>query len=291
MALALTAAAVPARAQQTPVSPPSKEFGTLVGAVNDSIRGGPLVGALVTLTGSTRQAKTDARGNYRIDSIVPGEIAVVVTHPMLDSLGLMVRSAPFMLGGGQRLRAMLSTASLGDLSLGPCPPATEDQASILIGRVTKAESGEPAASARISFVYKESLRSKSPDHVRIGRVGPTGLFIICGLPSNVEGNVQASLGSAATADLPVKLTIEGIAIASLSIGAQGSASATLSGTVTMKGGAPVGGAQVAVTGTTALAITADDGSFTLRGLPSGTQEAIARKIGWFADVLASARVR
>jgi hypothetical protein len=280
--LAVGAATAPlaARAQQPAVPPPSKEFGVLVGAVNDSIRGGPLVGALVSITGSPRQAKTDARGNFRIDSIVPGQVVIVVTHPMLDSLGLMVRSAPFMLGGGQRLRATLSTASLGDLSLGPCPPATEEQTSILIGRVTTAETGEAAASARISFVYTEPLRAKSPDHVRTARVGATGLFIICGLPSTVAGNVQASIGSVATADLPVSLNNEAIAVASLAIGAPGGVSASLRGSVRMKGGAPVGGAQVAVTGTSALAVTADDGSFTLRGLPPGTQETIVRKIGF-----------
>jgi hypothetical protein len=73
---------------------------------------------------------------------------------------------------------------------------------------------------------------------------------------------------------------ESIATAILSIGGSGAGSAVLHGKVTTMVGVPVGGAQVAVIGTTKLVVTADDGTFTLGGLPSGTQQAVARKIGF-----------
>ena len=57
----------------------------------------------------------------------------------------------------------------------------------------------------------------------------------------------------------------------------------LQGTVKARGGAPVAGAQVTVVGTTTVVLTADNGTFTLSGLPSGTHEAVIRKIG-FAKV-------
>ena len=88
-----------ARAQQTPLPVP-KNFASLIGVVDDSIRGGPLAGALVTVVGTKRQGTTDAKGIFRIDSIVPGEHQIVVTHPLLDTLGLQVLSAPIVLSGG-----------------------------------------------------------------------------------------------------------------------------------------------------------------------------------------------
>ena len=57
----------------------------------------------------------------------------------------------------------------------------------------------------------------------------------------------------------------------------------LTGTVKARGGGPIAGAQVTVVGTTTIVETSAGGAFTLAGLPSGTQEAVVRKLG-FAKV-------
>jgi hypothetical protein len=106
------------------------------------------------------------------------------------------------------------------------------------------------------------------------------MFAICALPSTIVGNLQASFGGATTPDLPIKMNDESLATAILSIGGSGAGSAALRGKVTTMVGAPVSGVQVAVVGTAKLVTTADDGTFTLTGLPSGTQQAVARKIGY-----------
>ena len=117
-------------------------------------------------------------------------------------------------------------------------------------------------------------------------VSRTGLFAICGLPARLTGDVQASLGGITTGNLAVRLNGESIATAMLSIGVPGAGTAVLSGTVRTKGGSPAAGAQVTITGTSALATTAADGSFTLTGLPSGTHEAVVRKIGFARTMVA-----
>lgn len=56
----------------------------------------------------------------------------------------------------------------------------------------------------------------------------------------------------------------------------------LEGRVADVDGAAVAGAQVTVVGTVKLAVAGEDGSFALDGLPSGTSEVVARKIGFTA---------
>ena len=276
--LALTPLGV--RGQQS-AAPIPKEFASLTGVVADSIRGGALTGALVTVAGTTRSATTDAQGAFRIDSIVPGTHSIIVTHPLLDTLGLQVHSAPFTLNGGERLQVGASTPSFDDVRAASCPRGGASYGpSILIGRVKKADSGEPAAGAAVSLVFKNLNASASPERVRTGRVDATGLFAICGLPVRFSGNVQATFGGVTTADLPVGLNNEMVATAMLSVGAAGGGRAVLKGRVTTKAGTPVAGAQVALVGTPAVATTAVDGTFALRGLPLGTQQAVVRKIGF-----------
>lgn len=281
--IAVLVAAIPvfACAQGAPAPVPDP-FASLTGVVTDSIRGRPLAGALVTVVGTERQATTDANGRFRIDSLAPGTHSIVVTHPLLDTLGLKVRSAPFTLSAGERLEVGAQTPSLEDLREGSCPlGGVVYGPSILVGRVLKADSGEPAAGAEVSLVFKNVDVTGSAQRVRVGHADATGLFAICALPLRFAGNVQASFNGLATAELPVSLDgASVVATATLSIGTAASGAAVLSGKVTTNAGAPVSGAQVAVVGATPIAITADDGSFTLRGLPSGTHEAVVRKIGF-----------
>ncbi|HEV8409485.1 MAG TPA: carboxypeptidase-like regulatory domain-containing protein, partial [Gemmatimonadaceae bacterium] len=155
--------------------------------------------------------------------------------------------------------------------------------SILVGRVVKADNNEPAAGASVSLLFKDLSKTPPVEKVRSGRVGPTGAFAICGLPSTLSGNLQATLGGVTTADVPIKSNDESMSTVMLSIGGTGSGSSVLKGVVKARGGGPIAGAQVTVVGTTSVVMSADDGSFTLSGLPSGTHEAVVRKIG-FAKV-------
>ncbi len=88
------------------------------------------------------------------------------------------------------------------------------------------------------------------------------------------------MGGLKTADVPVALNNERVGTTMLTIGAVGAGTAVLKGKVTNKAGVPVSGAQVSIAGSTAVTSTGDDGSFTLGNLPSGTHEAVVKKIGF-----------
>ena len=101
----------------------------LQGFVMDSIHGTPLVDAKVTIEGTNRFGMTTAEGRYRVDSIPPGPHRVVVTHPMLDTAALQMRTPeyPFAAGKAHELdlavptgdRLVASMCNAAQRSLGP----------------------------------------------------------------------------------------------------------------------------------------------------------------------------
>lgn len=282
VACALAVAPVAAHAQDLPPVP--RDYSSIIGTVDDSIRGGRLVGAVVTVSGTERRAVTDVHGIFAIDSIPPGEHEIVVTHPLLDTLGVQVRSAPFTLIAGQRTVASARTPSFEEIHAKSCPRGgLVTGPAILVGRVLKADTNDPAAGGSVSLVYKDASQKESVQKVRTGRVAPNGAFAICGLPRSIAGNLQATFGGVTTADLPISANDESISTAILLVGGTGPGRAVITGVVTARGGQPIAGAQVAVIGTPSVAETSANGTFTLAGLPSGTQEAVVRRLG-FAKV-------
>ncbi len=151
---------------------------------------------------------------------------------------------------------------------------------ILIGRVLDAETDAPIGAASISLVYTDSSASTPKDRVRGARTLDDGSFGICGLPERYAGTVQATRGTLSTAEAPVAANDQLLSAMMLALNVSGSSTAVLRGRVTVKGGTPVPGAQIAVQGATSIAVTGTDGAFILNDLPSGTQAAVVRKIGF-----------
>jgi hypothetical protein len=280
VALLISLAPVVARAQYT-LAPVPKDLASLIGAVDDSIRGGRLIGAHVTVIGTNRQGTTDANGVFQIDSIPPGAHEISVTHPLLDTLGVQVVSAPFTLPAGTRQEVTARTPTFEEVRAKACAHvAATGGPAILVGRVVQADNQDPAIGATVSLVFKDLSQKDAVEKVRTGRVTPAGMFAICGLPTSIAGNLQATFGGVTTADLPIKTNDESIATAILSIGGTTTGNAVLKGTVIARGAGPLVGAQVTIVGTTTIVETSADGTFTLGGLPSGTHEAVIRKIGF-----------
>lgn len=261
--------------------PAASGLASITGAVGDSLHGTPLAGAIVTVAGTTRRATTDSHGSFTIDGIAPGTHSIIVTHPMLDTIGFRVVSEPFDLAAGSQRRVDAHTPTVSELRANLCRTGVvSNGGSILIGRVSLADTDEPAEGATVSLVFKDLSAPRSPERVRTGRVAATGVFAICGVPPRLEGNVQASLGGVTTADLPVKINGEAVATTIISVGGSAGGTASLTGKVTRKGGGAVAGAQVTVTGTAASTTSAADGTFALAGLPLGTREIVVRRIGF-----------
>jgi hypothetical protein len=275
-------------------APPAPGFAALAGFVDDSLHGGPLAGASVVVLGTQRAAVTDADGIFRIDSIPPGEVQILVRHPSLDSLLITVTSAKFTVVADRLDEVAVGTPSVARFRSGFCPRGGVQLGPAMIaGRVDEADTGAPLANAVVTFVYTDGGLSSSP-RLRTTRTNASGFYALCGLPENVEGTMQAAVGAHASAEVPADtkgrvLTTAGFLI-SMSGDSLGTGTAVLTGRVTDVAGRPVADAQVAVEGGRGVARTREDGTFTLGALPSGTTNASIRKIG-YAQALRTVHLR
>jgi Carboxypeptidase regulatory-like domain/TonB-dependent Receptor Plug Domain len=329
--------AVPVRAQQTPTPPPASgskakakstaatpavpanppadtahHYSGVIGVAIDSVHGGPLLGATVLVTGTKRQGTTDSLGQFRIDSVPPGEYKLQLAHPLLDSIGLAIETQPIAMPLGRYAVVRLSTPSQATVLNLFCPPDKRlTGPGALLGRVLDADSDLPATGARVVLYWTELEVSKTTGvhrspRVREATVDSSGTYRVCGVPSTLQGSLRATKGHSATADVPINVQGELVTLAMLHVPSPdtvvavsappptGPATpnapaaratpalrrghAVVAGRVTDPSGRPVSGAQLSVEGAEATTTTNDSGTYTLRGLPSGTQALQIRKL-------------
>jgi hypothetical protein len=267
-------------------APPAPGFAAILGVVDDSIRGKPLIGATVTVLGTTRTAVTGPDGLFRIDSIPPGETLLYVKHPLLDTLFISV-TAKAVFTADKLEQAAITTPPISVLRDRVCPRTGSMVGQAMIaGRVDDAETEKPIANAVVSLVYTDPTMGLTTQRLRTTRSRPDGFYVICGLPETINGTVQASVGATSSSEIPISARAEVITTASFLLNPAAKADsgvrgiAVLRGRVTDAAGKPVKDAQVAVEGGNNIATTADDGSYTLSGLGSGTTQAVIRRIGY-----------
>ncbi len=270
-----------AGAQQPTVPVAPRGYGSIVGAVVDSIRRRMMPDATVRVAGTTRRGVSDAQGRFHIDSIPAGEFTLVIDHPMLDSLGYGGLSMPTsFVSAGEQAQVLISTPTYeslhdklcarGGLVAGPA---------MIVGRLLDAESGAPLGGGSVALVYRDNGENGIVTRVRQGRVNGNGIFAICGLPVPLTGTLQATRAGESTAEMTVEYATDLLATALFTLGTSGTTRAVVSGKVINRRGEPIAGVQVMVEGVPTSATTAEDGKFSLSGLPSGTRKLIARKIG------------
>jgi hypothetical protein len=256
---------------------------SVTGVVVDSLRGVGLAGAVVRIAGSKREVRTNARGEFVLDSLMPGELTVEVRHPLLDTLGQSLDSRPFSLASGQRGTYSTGTMSLNDLRDRSCPRSGATIGSaILVGILRDADADTALAGGTASLVYKDQVSGATAERVRTARIGADGRFAICGLPGAITGTVQVSRSGQVTADVYVETKGAQFSTVGLTIATTTQRNAVLMGRVTQSSGLPIAGAQVVVAGTPNIARTDSLGRYRLDGLPSGTVEVVVRRIGFAA---------
>jgi carboxypeptidase family protein/TonB-dependent receptor-like protein len=303
--------AAPAAAKQ-PLPDTTHHFSGVIGVAIDSIHGGPLRDATVIVVGGKREGVTDSLGQFRIDSILPGEYKLQLSHPLLDSIGLAIETQPIAMPLARYAVVRMSTPSQSTVLNLFCPPDKRlTGPAAVIGRVLDADTDAPATGARVVLYWTELEVSAATGvhrapRVREATVDSSGTYRLCGTPASVQGSVRASRGGLATADVPISNQGELVTIAMLHVPSPDTAvtasapapagttpaaakprtvalrtgRAVVEGRVTDPTGKPLAGAELSVAGAAPTTTTSDSGTYTLRGLPSGTQALQIRKLSF-----------
>lgn len=270
---------------------PSVAFATINGTAVDSIRGGYLTGAVVRINGTSRATMTDSLGRFHIDSVPPGSHQLELIHPLLDTLGMLLKTPmmPFRAGENESIR--LSIPSGQTVVAAKCKPAERAQGpAALIGMVIEAEGDAPATGATVSLEWTDlepiDKGFRKVIQRRNGTVKNDGTFRICGLPADLSANAVAARGSDSTSVVGIRVT-PFLSVITLFLPGRASTAATepppssvLMGTITGPDRAPIARAHVAVDGEDDAAVSSDNGTFTLAGLRSGTRVVSVRALGY-----------
>jgi hypothetical protein len=267
--------------------------------VFDSVRVKPLSGAIIRLDSSDRTVTADADGRFRFDGIPPGRHQLRVEHPMLDTLGVALRSPVENFRAGAPVVVLMATPSAEALIRLVCTPAWRARGpAAFMGRVREADTGTPAVGAKVSLVWYEievAAGLRRAPRVREATVGPDGTYRICGLPAQLEGKVQVISGPLTSGEISVEFGSDLLFVRNMSIAPASAAVATsdsgvtnvrvlgtarLSGRVLNAAGQPITGARVQLDGTPRTAVTRQNGEFTLDSLPPGTQSVTVRHLGY-----------
>jgi hypothetical protein len=270
----------------------------ITGLLVDSLHGTYLRHAEVVIEGAQQSATSDSVGRFKISGLKPGTYQVGVFHPVLDSLGLSLATKKFYVGADSSSFVMLSVPSSTTIIKTWCPPLgpRAQGTSAVIGRVTDPESMLPVKGAEVSIAWSQVEVSKEVGVRRTPRLlrdstNAQGDYRICGLPNDMKATLQARMGGAITAEVPIELGtddtelfLRNLLLSRVDSGAK-TGSAAVSGTVILEGSPSNAGSRVELVGTNIVAMTNDKGQFTMRNLPSGSHVLLARHLGFGAETV------
>ena len=286
--------------------------GRVEGEVTDSLHSRPLAGATVLLTGlapgstAFQSAVADDRGRFRFDSVAAGRYAVMLSHPVIDSLELVLPSAEVVVTEGERARLALALPSGATIRARACPGvAMPSRVGAVVGQVTDADSERPLTDATVALDWidvgfdRATLQTTSAPRSASVRTDSTGIFRFCGVPTDnwllLQVQRDGRAGSPVRVSVPVAtglavLRLSFSASASRSLAAEDTAAdgtaAPLTGTASVTGvvrtanGQPLSDAVVRVLGAAAESRTDGRGAFGLAALPAGTQVLEVRRVGY-----------
>ncbi|HET7620515.1 MAG TPA: carboxypeptidase regulatory-like domain-containing protein [Gemmatimonadaceae bacterium] len=291
---------------------------TVSGVVFDSLTGKPLAGALVQVVARGENARawnatSGASGEFEITAVPRGLFIVGFMHPSLDSLGLTVQPRTIEVSSDAPVHVTLAIPSARTISRLLCGGAHQsDSTGLLIGFIRDADSGTPLPGAMAVVTWSELVVDKGIHTARRQipiKSNDAGWYALCGAPADGPITTRAELGKDATGIIEVNVPPRGIlrrdfyiprGAAAVAVddsdesGAHESdsagnasaqleirrGSARLSGVVRDAQGQPLHGAQLMIWGSDVTGSTGDDGTFTLAGLPSGTQSLEVRYVGY-----------
>lgn len=250
------------------------------GVLLDSLRGSePIVGARVTIEGTSMAVETDRRGRFTFSRLAPGRHRVVYAGARLDTLGLAPLSAEVTVGARGTTELLLATPSVATMQRRFC--GTElPGAGVLRGIVTGAD-GAPRVGAEVAGIWDEAVLDRGnlamESRASIDTTAADGSFSLCGVPITRQLILRSVAGAERGGDLVVAM--EGHAVVRRDVRvADASAVTTVSGRV-LSGRRGVSTA-IELWGDTLRSVQADSsGRFRFPNVPRRTGQLYIRAVG------------
>jgi hypothetical protein len=263
----------------------------IVGVVLDSVNGGFLRDASILLEPARRTTQADSTGRFSFDSVPPGTYQLGVFHPVLDALDVAIATKPFQAAADSATVVILAVPSPATIVKGRCTDKRTGGSSAILGHVSDPETLEPVVGAEVSVAWTEieisrSAGMRNTPHVVYDTTDSNGAYRLCGLPSALEANLKARRGGAVTSEIPVSLGNRPVEVQGRSLLLSNADSTTRSGNAIVSGIVQLEGnpsnmvSRVELEGTDIAVVTNEKGEFTMRNLPSGTHNVLARHLGF-----------
>ena len=179
--------------------------GRLTGTVYDSLAGEMLHGARISVTDGPMSVTAGADGHYEIDSLLPGAHELVLSHAVLDSLGVGVVPFTVTIAPGETATRDVTIPSHRTFrsACGSSARVVPDSG-MVAGAVLDANGvAVPFATVTFSWMPAAAADSLTPAPVVIVRTDERGSFAACGLPVGTAVTARAGIGARASADVGV----------------------------------------------------------------------------------------
>lgn len=172
----------------------SDEVGTIRGFVFDSIRGGGLSGALVSVLGTRFQVRSDASGNFEMPGVPVGEHDLTFFHDDPEAWGLGSSYEVVRVEAGGVTEANLALPSFRTAAGFLCLGDGADAMTVLLGRVVDAD-GQPFDGTRLRMTWDErAISGAETEHELEARTGSKGDFVVCSIPPEAIVSVEVEVG-------------------------------------------------------------------------------------------------
>ena len=182
----------------------SARLATLTGTILESDRSVGVVGATVTLDGTSYSTTTDALGTFAITAPLAGEHWVAFSLSRLDEIGFQPAATAVYLARGRITSVVLTAPGPDTILAAVCPAGREPSGDrAIMGVIRDGLSGAPVAGAQVIGWWQtitgggrtglEGLSAR--DHEASTESDSAGRYALCGFPAERPIIVHAVLGS------------------------------------------------------------------------------------------------
>jgi hypothetical protein len=272
------------------------------GVAYDGLRGAPLRNALITLVGSEQNTRSDSRGRFHFDSVMPGAHTFAMQHAALDSLGFSGLSTRAMITNG-REEVRIAVPSFATLWRHACGSTrAPDDSGFVYGTIRDAETGRPIGNATVDVTWTQMMLYSRKNMVQrrwhtATRSDSTGSYAVCGVTATEWLRIRAEIDTDAIArasgwiDLsPAEVRVQRRdLLLGRASGPDSTRSGKIVGVVTDAAGEVFADARIVMDGLPEIRSGAD-GSFTIKNAPAGTHQIEVMSVG-IAPVITIVDVR